>query len=137
MDYSLGKMRILLGVFASGCVFSLTDWVFAGILFHDKYNAHPEIWRLAPGKSEVSSVAWSVALGFLTSTAFMAACVVFSIRGYQASFEFAGLCWLMIPVPLLITNALFVKLHPLVVFSHSMGWLAKLCVAALAAALIL
>jgi hypothetical protein len=57
-DYSPGKTRILLGVFVSGCVFSLTDWVFAGILFHDKYSAHPEIRRLASGKSDVTSVAW-------------------------------------------------------------------------------
>lgn len=126
-------MRILLAMFVSGCVFSLTDWIFYGILFHDKYSAHPEIWRLAPGKNEASSVAWSVAVGFLTSAAFTATCVVFSIHGYRALFEFAGLCWLMIPVPLLITNAVFVKLHPLVAFSHSLGWLAKLCVAAFVA----
>jgi hypothetical protein len=24
---------------------SLSDWLFMGVLFHDKYNEHPEIWR--------------------------------------------------------------------------------------------
>jgi hypothetical protein len=125
--------RFLLATFVAGIVVSFTDWLFGGILFHDKYNAHPEIWRIGAGKSETPAVLGSVALGFLTSAAFVAACVVFSIHGYRPSFELAGLCWLMVPVPLLITNALFIKLHPLVVVSHSLGWLAKLAVAALAA----
>jgi hypothetical protein len=126
-------IHALLAVLLSGFVFSLTDWVFGGILFHHKYSAYPEIWRLAPGKSEASSVIGSVALGFLTAAAFVAACLVFSIHGYQASFELAGICWLMVPVPLLITNGLWIEMHPLIVFSHSLGWLAKLCVAALVA----
>ncbi len=50
---------------------------------------------------------------------------------------FAVLVWLMVPVPLLITNALFIKLHPLVVVSNSLGWLAKLVVAALSVTLLL
>jgi hypothetical protein len=129
--------HILLAVLVSGFVFSLTDWLFGGVLFHDKYAAHPEIWRLAPGESETRSVVCSVALGFLTAAAFMAACLVFAIRGFRPAFEFAGLCWLMIPVPLLITNAFWIKMHPLVAVSHSFGWLAKLCVAALAAAWLL
>jgi hypothetical protein len=126
-------IHYFLAVLVSGFIFSLTDWVFGGILFHAKYSAHPEIWRLAPGKSEAGSVIGSVALGFLTAAAFMAACVVFAIHGYRADFELAGLCWLMIPIPLLVTNALWIKMHPLVVVSHALGWLAKLCVGALAA----
>ncbi len=125
--------RFLLATFVTGFITSLTDWVFGGILFHGKYRAHPEIWRQGPNKGEAPAVAWSIALGFLTSAAFMSACIVFGVRGYRASLELAGLCWLMVPVPLLITNALFIKLHPLVVVSHSLGWLAKLAVAALVA----
>jgi hypothetical protein len=129
--------HFLEAVFIAGFVSSLTDWLFGGILFHDKYNAHPEIWRLTPGMSETPAVAWSIALGFLTSAAFMSVCVVFSVHGYCSSLELAGLCWLMVPVPLLVTNALFVKLHPLIVLSHSLGWLAKLGVAAVAAGFLL
>ncbi len=125
--------RFLLATFVTGFITSLTDWVFAGLLFHDKYGAHPEIWRIGAGKNETPAVAWSIVLGFLTSAAFMSACIGFGVHGYRASLELAGLCWLMVPAPLLITNALFIKLHPLVVVSHSLGWLAKLTVAALAA----
>lgn len=128
--------RILLAVIAAGFVSSFTDWFFAGVLFHDKYLAHPEVWRQSPGKSERPAVAWSVALGFATAAAFIFACAEFHIGGYAGTLKLAGLCWLMIPVPLLITNALFIKLHPLVVVSHSLGWLAKLVVAALSAVLL-
>jgi hypothetical protein len=129
--------HFLAAVFIAGFVSSLTDWVFGGILFHDKYNAHPEIWRLSPGKSEAPAVAWSIVLDFLTSAAFVTACIVFAVRGYRASLELAGLCWLMVPLPLLVTNALFVKMHPLIVFAHSLGWLAKLGVSAVAAGFLL
>lgn len=78
-------------------------------------------------------MAWSVALGFLTSAAFMAVHQVFAVHGYRTSIELAALCWLMVPVPLLVANSLFVKLHPLVVVAHSLGWLVKLCVAAIIA----
>ena len=122
-----------LAFLVAGFSASLTDWVFGGILFHDRYSAYPEIWRIGIGKTETPAVVWSIALGFLTTAAFMGACTVFSVHGYPASLELAGLCWLMTPVPLLVTNALFIKLHPLVVVSHSLGWLAKLCVAAIAA----
>jgi hypothetical protein len=129
--------HLLLAVLSAGTVSSFTDWFFGGILFHSQYNAHPEIWRPSVAKSETSAVTWSIALGFLTSAAFVFACVVFYVHGYADSLKLAALCWLMIPIPLLITNALFIKLHPLVVVSHSLGWLAKLGVAAIAAALLL
>lgn len=88
-------------------------------------------------KSETSAVTWSVVLGFLTSASFVFTCVLFHVHGYGGTLKLAVLCWLMVPIPLLITNALFIKLHPFVVVSHSLGWLAKLAVAAIATALLL
>jgi hypothetical protein len=129
--------HFLLATFVTGFITSLTDCVFGGILFHGKYSAYPEIWRQGPSRGEAPAVAWSIALGFLTSAAFVSACIAFGVHGYRASLELAGLCWLMVPVPLLITNALFIKLHPLVVVSHSLGWLAKLGVAAVVAGFLL
>jgi hypothetical protein len=126
-----------LAVLLAGTVSSFSDWLFGGILFHAKYNAHPEVWRQGPGQSETSAVAGSVTLVFLTSAAFIAACVVFHLHGYGETLRLALLCWLMVPLPLLITNALFIKLHPLVVVSHSLGWLAKLVIAALFAGFLL
>lgn len=125
--------HFLLAILVSGVAGSFTDWLFGGILFHDKYLAYPEVWRQKPGQDDTAAITWSMILGLLTSAAFMATCVAFNIHGYRASLEFAALVWLMVPLPLTITNALFIKLHPLIVVSHSLGWLVKLAVAALAA----
>jgi hypothetical protein len=116
---------------AAGIVVSLTDWVFTGVLFHDKYFAHPEIWRKR--NSEVPAIAFSALLGFVTCGAFIGACGAAGLHGYQPALGLAGLCWLAMPMPLLVTNALYIKIHPLVVCSHALGWLVRLVVAALAA----
>jgi hypothetical protein len=126
--------HFLLAVVLAGVAASLADWLFGGILFHEKYGVYPEVWR--PGLEDGGDqgpIAWSTALGFVSVAAFLAACRIFGIHGYSATLQLAGLVWLMVPVPLIITNALFMKIHPLIVVSHSLGWLAKLVIAALSA----
>lgn len=63
----------------------------------------------------------------------MGACARYEIHDFEGALAFALLVWLMVPVPLVITNALFMKIHPLIVVSHSLGWLAKLAIAAVVA----
>jgi hypothetical protein len=129
--------HFLFAILAAGIVSSFTDWFFTGVLFHDRYNAYPEIWRRSVVKSEAPAIGWSLALGFLTSAAFVTVAVVFHVHGYRETLPLAGLCWLMVPLPLLITNALFIKLHPLTVVANSLGWLAKLVICAFATAFLL
>jgi hypothetical protein len=118
-----------LAVFLSGLAVSMTDWVFFGVLFHDKYFAYPEVWRGAPG-GEGKAVAWSILLGLVTCGAFVLTCSAFQVHGYAAATGLAVAIWAMVPLPLLITNALFIKLHPLTVAAHALGWLARLLVVA-------
>lgn len=124
--------RIVAAILVSGVASSLTDWFFGGVLFHGKYMAHPEIWRRTPGSKssgEGQAVAWSILLGFVTCAVFVIACLIFQIPGYVPAMEFAAFVWLMAPLPLLIVNALFIKMHPLTVVAHALGWLAKLLLA--------
>lgn len=125
--------HFLLAVLLSGIAGSLADWLFAGVLFHEKYLAYPEVWRPSLKQNDAGAIAWGMILGFLTFAAFMAACVTFNVHGYRSDLQLAVLIWIMVPLPLIITNAFFIKLHPLIVVSHSLGWLAKLVIAALAA----
>jgi hypothetical protein len=120
---------VLLYIIASG----LTDWFFFGVLFHNKYSVHPEVWRRAQGSGgEGKAIAWSTLISLLTIAGFICACTTFSIHGLHLTLEFAAFIWIIAPLPLTITNALFVKLHPLIVVSHSLGWLARLILAAIA-----
>jgi hypothetical protein len=126
--------HFFLAVLVAGTAASFADWLFAGVLFHKKYVAYPEVWR--PGLIEgrdAGPIAGATALGFVSVAAFLVACGKFEIHGYGATLGFACLAWLMVPVPLTITNALFMKIHPLIVVSHSLGWLAKLAIAAVVA----
>jgi len=126
---TLGRMA--LAVFLSGLAVSMTDWFFFGVLFHGKYLAYPEIWRDAAG-GEGKAVFLSILLGFVTCGAFVVACSALRVHGYAAAAGLAAAIWVMVPLPLLITNALFIKLHPLIVVAHALGWLVKLLVAAAA-----
>ena len=38
--------RVFLAILAAGLATSLTDWLFMGVLFHEKYLAFPEVWRI-------------------------------------------------------------------------------------------
>ncbi len=122
--------RVALAVVLSGVVVSLTDWFFGGVLFHGKYMAHPEIWR-RPGGPETPAIIGSTLLGFVTCGVFVTACPMLHIAGFHQTLEFAHAIWLIAPVPLLITNALWIKMHPLVVLAHSLGWFVKLSVVAM------
>ena len=127
--FSIG--RIALAIVFSAFVASFTDWFFSGTLFHSKYMAYPEVWRRQPGDraGENQAITWAMILGLLTSIGFVCACLAFGIGGYAHALEFAALIWLAVPLPLLITNALFMKIHPLNVVSNSLGWLARLLIA--------
>ena len=49
--------RVGLAILAAGFVGSFTDWLFMGMLFHDRYLAFPQIWRKKPGEPDAALVA--------------------------------------------------------------------------------
>jgi len=124
--------RFLLATLAAGFAASLTDWLFMGILFHDKYLRHPEVWRSSiAGGGERRAVFYSTLLGFVTCGAFIFLCARLGFHSYHNTLKLALTVWLIAPLPMIITNHLLIKLHPALVVSHSLGWLAKLIVSAL------
>jgi hypothetical protein len=135
-------VRIVLTFLAGGVVASLTDWLFMGDLLYKRFNPHPEIWRCAPGQGghgqgEKRAIAWSTPLPFLTCAIFALLCAYLDLHSLRATAGLALAIWLIGPLPLLIVHALFMKLHPAIVVSYSLGWLVKLLVSAVAVTLIL
>jgi len=114
---------------------SLADWVFAGVLFHDRYQRHPEVWRT--GGSETLRIGGAQVLSLLTAVAFVALAVMLGQVDFAGALKLAAMVWLIAPLPMLVTNALFIKIDPLVTASHATGWLAKLLLIAIATAIIL
>jgi len=111
---------------------SLSDWLFGGILFHTKYRTYPEIWRNpGGGKGENQAVTWSVLLGVLSCVVFIYLTVWLNALSWERALGLAVGVWLLAPLPLLVTNALFIKLHPLNTLSNALGWLVKLLICAI------
>lgn len=114
---------------------SLADWVFAGVLFHGRYQRHPEVWRT--GGSETLRIGGAQVLCLLTSVAFVALASTLGQVSLPQTLKLAALIWLIAPLPLLVANALFIKMDPLVTASHAVGWLVKLLLIAAATAVLI
>jgi hypothetical protein len=128
----------LAAVITAAVLSSLSDWFFGGILFHEKYRAHPEIWwNSGTGKRENLAIVWSTLLGVLTCAIFIYLAAQLNTLGWMQVLGLAFGVWLLAPLPILITNGLFIKIHPLNTLSNALGWLVKLLICAVAAHLFL
>jgi hypothetical protein len=125
--------RIIVAVIGAGIVTSMTDWFFAGDWIHRRWT-YPEIWRKG---SESKAIAVSSALPFVTCGAFVCLTAWLGVTSLGGALKLALLVWIVGPLPLILTNAAFIKLHRVFVVSYSAGWLVKLCLAAIAANLAL
>jgi hypothetical protein len=120
-------VRLAAIIVGTGIASSLTDWFFAGDWLHRRYT-YPEIWR---ENIESKAIALTSPLPFLTCGvfAYVAARLGLHLSG---ALKLAVAVWLIGPLPLLLTNAAFMKLHRVFVVSYASGWLVKLGIVALA-----
>jgi hypothetical protein len=121
--------RLILVTAGGGIVTSMTDWFFAGDWIHRRWT-YPEIWRKGP---ESKGIAISSALPFVTCGAFVYITAWLGVTSLGGALKLAMLVWIVGPLPLILTNAAFIKLHRVFVICYSAGWLVKLCIAAIAA----
>ena len=129
------NLNLVWATLLGGLLGSLADWLFAGILFHDRYFRYPEVWRAGVGERRRILIAQGLAL--VTAGAFVALAVRFGQTDLRDTLKLAAMIWLIAPLPLLLANSLFIKLDPMVTASHAAGWLAKLMLCGLAVALLL
>ena len=114
---------------------TFADWFFGGVWMHHRYNTYPEVWRpVDPGGGHSRAIAWSVVLTALGSFGFVALAAWLGLTGWGAALGLAAGVWLCVPLPLLITNTLFMRLDPLLLLPHGLGSLVKLLISAAAAA---
>lgn len=118
MDFNL-----VWATLAGAVLGSLADWLFAGVLFHNRYNLHPETWR---GGAEGRRIAAAQVLALITSAAFVLLANKLGQTDLRGALKLAAMIWLIGPLPLLAANAMFIKVDHLVTASHAAGWLAKL-----------
>jgi uncharacterized membrane protein (GlpM family) len=118
--------RFFLAVLLSGFATSITDWLFMGVLFHKKYLATPEIWRIEAGQNDTRSIVLSSLLGVLSCAVFLYFCVRFEIiLSHRTTLHASLLVWLAAAVPIIFSNIVWIKMDPLLGVSHSLGWLVR------------
>ena len=113
----------------TGIASSLTDWFFAGDWLHKRYT-YREIWREG---AEGRAIALTSPLPFLTCGVFAYLMVWLGLQSVGSDVKLAFAIWLLGPLPLILTNAAFMKLHRVFVLSYAAGWLVKLILVAVAA----
>lgn len=124
-------MRFVAIVVGAGVVSSLTDWLCAGDWLHRRYT-YREIWREG---NEEKAIALTSPLPFLTCGMFAGICIWLGVHSIANSLKLALAVWLIGPLPLILTNAAFMKLHRVFVAFYAAGWLVKLVIAAVAVGL--
>jgi len=132
-------MLLLIGMAVlAGVLGSVTDWLFMGVLFHDAYNRHPEVWRpaIAAGRDK-TAVLLSVAIGFVMSFAIVGLCALADVAGVVQGTLVALLAWIAGPLAIMAINGLFIKLDPRIIVAHSIGYLLRFVLAGAAAGLAL
>jgi hypothetical protein len=122
-------IRLAAIVIGAGIASSLTDWFFAGDWLHRRWT-YPEIWRRG---AEGRAIALSAPLPFLTCGVFVYVTARLGLHSISSTLNLAAAIWLMGPLPVILTNAAFMKLHRMFVVSYAIGWLVKLLIVALAA----
>ena len=125
--------RLALITIGAGVLTSLTDWFFAGDWLHRRYT-YPEVWRQG---AEARAIALTSPLPFLTCGVFACVCARLGLHTVTGAINLAVAVWLIGPLPLILTNAAFMKLHRVFVISYALGWLIKLAIVAIAVGLFL
>ncbi len=124
---------ILVAIIAGGTIASFTDWLFMGVLFHERYNKYPEVWwpGIRGGKDQ-SAVIKSAIVGYLGSAGIVLLCWFTNEHGLRETLTVAVLAWLAGTLPVLVTNGFFIKFDPALTVTHSLGWLARSLITAVA-----
>src|SRR4051812_645602 len=100
-------MRFAAIVIGAGLLSSLTDWFFAGDWIHRRWT-YPEVWRKG---AESRAIALTSPLPFFSSAVFTFAAVRLGLNTAPSLVKFAAAIWCIGPLPLILTNAAFIRLH--------------------------
>jgi len=80
----------------------------------------------------VRAIALTNPLPFLTCSVFAFVIARLGFHSVESRIKLTVAVWLIKPLPLILTNAAFMKLHRVFVASYAFGWLIKLVIVAVA-----
>jgi Protein of unknown function (DUF1761) len=127
---------LIAAIAVAGTIATFTDWLFMGVLFHDRYRRYPEVWW--PGireKGDKQAIIWSSVLGYLTAAAVVALCFYAEADTIKSALTVSVLAWAAGPLVVVVTNGFWIKTDPMITVMHVIGHLVRMLIAGLAAAL--
>jgi hypothetical protein len=122
----MNLVRLVEAVAVAGILSTFTDWLLAGDWLQKRFGS-PDIWRKNEG---VLSVLISTALPFITCAAFIFLAHKLQISGLRNSVKLGLAIWVIGPLPLIVSNTIFLKLHRMHAALYSASWFVKLMIAA-------
>lgn len=110
----------------AGVLTTFTDWLLAGDWLQ-KLFGNPEAWRKRGG---VLSVVISTVLPFITCAGFAVLAWKLQLDGMRNCAKLGLAIWVIGPLPLITSNAIFIKLNRMYIALHAISWLVKLMIIA-------
>ena len=111
---------------AAGVLATYTDWLLAGDWVQKRFGS-PEVWRKSSG---ILSVVVSTALPFVTCAGFALLAWKLQFLGLRNCVKLGLAIWTIGPLPLIVSNAIFLKLNRTFAVLHATSWLVKLMIIA-------
>ncbi len=121
---------ILAVIILASVLASFTDWLFMDALVHRFYVSAPGLWR---GLGGVARIVVSQLIG----TAATAALVVLCLWSPERPVGVAAVAWVAGPLPVILQNLQWMRLHPVIAASHATGWLVRFMITGLLSAWLL
>ena len=115
-------MRLAAIAGGAGVLSTLTDWILAGDWIQKHYK-YPEIWRK---DFKLYALLFATPLPFLTCAAFEILAVKLQLVGVKNCVKLAVAIWVIGPLPLIIADAVFMKVQRVYAASYAAAWLVKL-----------
>ncbi|HMG04847.1 MAG TPA: hypothetical protein VK581_05260 [Chthoniobacterales bacterium] len=110
----------------AGILSIFTSWLWMGAVFHRFQKLTPGTWRRETGLSYFLSSALHIlaacGIAFLFTIVMSGEGRFFS-PGIGGSIQFAFVCWSVFALPIIVEDAVFINLHPLVVLGRLLDWL--------------
>jgi hypothetical protein len=129
---------LVVAVLVAGTLATFTDWLFMGVLFHDRYERYPEVWwPQFREQGDRRAIVISCVLAFVTSAAIIGLCNWAGVHTIGGGLAVALLAWIAGPFIVTVTNGFWVKIDPLITLAHCAGYLARFLIAGIAAGLVL
>lgn len=122
----------------AGVLSIFTSWLWMGSIFHGFQKLTPGTWRRETARSHALSSALHIlaAVGIALLFTIVARDPSPSFpAGIDGGLRFAFACWGVFALPIVLGDAIYINLHPLVVLGQLLDWLSTSLLATVITAL--